>query len=205
MLDIESIRPVEFGIHFDGAASREQSPGALIKRVDPDTPAARAGVRPGDRLVAIDNQPTPDFMQAFSLLERTPMGQSLKLDLVRGESERFVAEVPLTEIPKQDPSGLMRKHFGLAVRELEAADLGRLGLSRRIGLVITTIQPKSEVRQRRVIPGDLLTKFGGWPVSSMDQLAHLLEQVNRGDRIPLQVLRLGDDSFVRFKLVLTAH
>ena len=205
MLDIERLRRVEFGIHFDGVAARHQPPGARIKRVDPDTPAARAGVRPGDCLVAIDNQPTPDFMQAFSLLERTPIGQSLKLDLVRGDGERFVAEVPLAEIPKQDPSGVMRKYFGLAVRELAPADLNRLGLRRRIGLLITSIQPKSEVRQQRVVPGDLLTKFGGWPVSSMDQLAHLLKQVNRGDRIPLQVLRLGNDSFVRFQLVLTAR
>jgi len=205
MLDVERLRRVEFGIHFDGQAARNQPPGALIRRVDSDTPAAQAGVRPGDRLVAIDNQPTPDFMQAFSLLERTPMGQSLKLDLIRGQGERIVAEVPLAEIPKQDPSRLMLKHFGLAVRELNRTDLDSLGLRRRIGLLVTSIQPERQAPRDGVNPGDLLTKFGGWPVSSMDQLAHLLEQVGPGDRIPLQVLRLGDDSFVRFQLVLTAR
>jgi len=205
MLDIERLRRVDFGIHFDGVPARHQPSGVLIKRIDPDTPAARAGVRPGDRVVAIDNQPTPDFMKAFGLLERTPTGQSLKLELVRGKGERLVAEVPLAEIPKQDPSKLMRKYFGLEVRELKQADLDRLGLRRRVGLLITSILPTSEARRQRVASGDLLTKFGGWPVSSMDQLSHLLEQVSRGDRIPLQVLRLGDDSFIRFQLVLTAR
>jgi serine protease Do len=99
----------------------------------------------------------------------------------------------------------MLKHFGLAVRELNRTDLDSLGLRRRIGLLVTSIQPESQAPRDGVNPGDLLTKFGGWPVSSMDQLAHLLEQVGPGDRIPLQVLRLGDDSFVRFQLVLTAR
>ena len=205
MLDIERLRRVEFGIHFDGKITGDRRDGVGIQRVDSDTPAAKAGVRPGDRLIAIDNQPTHGFMQAFSLLERTPIGQSLKLDLVNEADQHRTVEVPLAELPRHDPAKLMRKFFGLAVRELAPKDLDRLGLRRRIGLVITSIAADTEARRQQIAPGDILTKFGGWPVTSLDQLSHLLDQVDHGDRIPLQILRLGDDAFVRFQLVLTAR
>ncbi|MFQ5430562.1 MAG: trypsin-like peptidase domain-containing protein [Phycisphaerae bacterium] len=205
MLDIERLRPVRFGIHFDGRQRDSGPPGVRIERVAPDTPAAKAGVHAGDIVVAIDNQPTPTFMHVFGLLKRSVPGQSLKLDLVRADGKRTSVEVPLADIPKQDAAGRMASYFGLTVRELTRADMTRLGLRGRIGLVIEAVRPGSDAAHQKLYPDDIITKFGGWPVPSFKKLSRLIEQVKRGDRIPLQILRIGEDSYVRFELVLRAR
>ncbi len=205
MLDIERLRRVDFGIHFDGRVRDGGPVGAVVKRVEPDTPAAKAGVKSGDILVALDNQPTPGFMDAFRLLERTPPGQSMKLDLVGEGGERRSVEVELAEIPKLDSPKLMNKLFGLGIREMTREDLRRMGLERRIGLVVTSVAPESEALDERVAVGDVITQFGGWPVNSLDQAAHLLEQVEHGDSIPFRLLRIGNEAFIRYDLVLRAR
>lgn len=204
MLDIERLRRVEFGIHFDSGVHNNGRPGVRIKKVDPDTSAARAGVNAGDLVVAIDNQPTPDFMQAFSLLERTPPGQSLKLSLIDRNGQRKSVEVLLADIPRQDAAKLMERYFGITVREMNRTDLKQLGLNRTIGLIVTSVRRGSGAAEARIGRGDVIRKFGGWPVPTLDRLGHLIEQVESDDRIPFQILRIGERSYVH-DLVLRAR
>ncbi|MCG8407466.1 MAG: trypsin-like peptidase domain-containing protein [Phycisphaerales bacterium] len=204
MLDIERLRRVEFGIHFDSGVRDNGRPGVRVKQVDPGTAAARANVNAGDVLIAIDNQPTPDFMQAFSLLERTPAGQSLKLDLVDPQGKQKSVEVLLADIPRQDAAKLMNRYFGVKVREMNRTDLRQLGLSRNVGLIVTSVERGSDASDAGIKRSDVIRKFGGWPVPTLDRLGHLIEQVERDDRIPFQVLRIGDRSYVR-DLVLKAR
>jgi serine protease Do len=203
MLDIERIRRVAFGVHFEGPGGGTDK-GVRIGRVTPETPAAAAGVRAGDVLLAIDNRPTPTFVEAFGLLARTPPAHSVKLDLLRTGGKRESVEVMLAAIPKQDAGLLMKKRFGIGVREISKADLKRLGLRRQIGLIVTSVERAAAARSGPA-EGDIVTKFGGWPVSTLDDLAHLLDQVKRGDRIRIQLFRIHGDHYVRFEIVLEAE
>ncbi len=205
MLDIERLRRVDFGAHFTSANGTARPRGVPIGRVDADSPAAEAGVSPGDVLIAIDNQPTREFIDAFTLLERTPPGQSMKLDLIDSSGQRRTREVVLADIPRLDPSQQMQKFFGLEVRELTQGDLNRLGLQSEIGLMVTSVKPGSEADRQELAPGDLMTMFGGYPVKTLALLGQLVEQVNHGDRIPFQLIRIRNDTMYRFDLALTAR
>ena len=59
------------------------------------TPAAQAGVQPGDEIVSVDGQSThgADLMEVVRIIRGKP-GTTVKLTIVRGEKSRF--EVPLT-------------------------------------------------------------------------------------------------------------
>lgn len=59
--------------------------GILVVRVLPNTPAERAGLRRGDVIVAVNNQPIRDGSQLQALVDRTGINQSLKLSLQRGD------------------------------------------------------------------------------------------------------------------------
>lgn len=205
MLDIERLRRVSFGVHFDGDMSAQPERGVRVKAVDADTPAAEVGVRPGDVLMAIDNLPTPDFMEAFSLLARTPTGQSLKLDLRRAGGTQASVEVPLSDRPVPDASQMMQRYFGIGVREMTRRDRDRYGLRRSIGLLIESVAHGSEAEREGFQPGDVVTQFGGWSVTDMAELAHLVNQVNSGDVIPMQLLRPVRGGLIRLDLALRAE
>jgi len=205
MLDIERVRRVDFGLHFDGQVRGALNEGVRVLRVDNGTPAAKAGVQTGDLITAIDNQPTPNFVEAFSLLARTPPGQSLKLDIRRESGDQVSVEVPLREIPVGDAVAQMERFFGMTVRPMNKGDLQRLGVQRSIGLIVDGVKNGSEADRERLVVGDVITQFGGWGVTDLEGLSHLIDQVDPGDIIPVQILRVSRNRLVRFELGLRAQ
>ncbi len=205
MLDVERLRQVQLGIHFDDDISSNVKTGVRIKQVDPNTAAAKAGVKAGDVVTAVDNQPTPNFLALFSLLARTPVGQQLKLDFHGDSPKSKSVELVLAEMPKADTAGMMHKFFGIKVREMNKGDCDRLSFRQPLGLIVVEVNTGTEAQRERLRPGDIITKFGGWPIASMEALGHLIEQVHANDVIPFQVLRMGDESSLRFEVALKAR
>jgi serine protease Do len=85
-----------------GAASVEgddPADGAKIGRVFEDTPAARAGLQPGDVVTAIDGEPIHGFAELRGLVATTEPGQRLRLTVSRG-GETIDAEVELAARPE---------------------------------------------------------------------------------------------------------
>lgn len=203
MLDIQRLRRVEFGIHFDSKEPRTNPPGIAIRSVDPGSPAHEAGVRAGDVVVGINDTATPRFMEAFSVLHHARPGNTLRLDLLRG-GERSVRPVKMLAIPELDSAALMARRFGIHVRELNPADLRRRGLRRAIGLEVKSVEPGTQAAEAGLSAGDLITLFGGWPVTSLAALGPLIEQVNSGDLIPVHVLRIDGERLIRAELALQA-
>jgi S1-C subfamily serine protease len=58
--------------------------GALLDRVLADTPAERAGLKPGDRVVSLDGRPVRSPFELTDRLDRTPADATVTVDLYRG-------------------------------------------------------------------------------------------------------------------------
>jgi serine protease Do len=205
MLDIHRLRRVQFGIHFEADGAKAPETGVPIKKVDPGSPAAKAGVRAGDVLNAIEQIPTPDFLEAFSVLHRAKPGRTLALELTRGGGERRSVRVEYSETPIADAAKLAATQFGMTIREMTPVDLQRLSLRRPAGLYIARVNAGSPASKAGLEGGDILTLFAGYPVASLESLGVLLEQVERGDRIPVQILRIGPDEQMRGETLLQAE
>jgi len=73
--------------------------GALIARVVPNSPAARAGVKTGDILLAVEGKPVKDPQGMLELVAALKPGQPAKLKL-RRENEEFEARVEINRRPQ---------------------------------------------------------------------------------------------------------
>ena len=85
-----------FGVAVAGLEVKGQPTQPLLVRyVDPNSPAALADVRRGDRVVAVNGRAAAELIAAddFSALSATAAGQALQLRVARGGVER---ELPLT-------------------------------------------------------------------------------------------------------------
>jgi len=68
----------------DAAPNRR---GARLRDVLPDTPAARGGLRVGDRIVAFDGQPIRSALDLTDRLDRSPALARVRLEIVRDGSQ----------------------------------------------------------------------------------------------------------------------
>ncbi len=61
--------------------------GVLVVRIIPHTPAATSGLRVGDVIVAIDEQPTAKAEELQSIVEKSKLGQKLQVQVYRGNQK----------------------------------------------------------------------------------------------------------------------
>lgn len=90
---------------------------AVIGRVETGSPADRAGIRPGDSLVAVNGEPVDDWAEAVDHI-RTAPGKPLQVELARG-AERVSVTVTPDSAQQPDDNG----------REVLT---GRIGVGNRI-------------------------------------------------------------------------
>jgi serine protease Do len=78
--------------------------GAIITEVAPESPAARAGLRPGDIVRSFNGKPVKGVQQLRLLIIGTEAGQEVEIGFVR-ERSAMIAKAKLAEMPAQFLSG----------------------------------------------------------------------------------------------------
>lgn len=68
--------------------------GVAIDRVDEDSPAQKAGVREGDRVVEFDGEKVRSTRQLTRLVQETPSGRTVKMTVLRGSDRRTLDITP---------------------------------------------------------------------------------------------------------------
>src|SRR5437763_13848577 len=89
----EPIAPPRVARRHRHALRHPERGSLLVRAVEDDSPAGRAGVQPGDLVVAVVRRPVEGVYVLYEVLDAGP--DQVRLTLVRGEQERDV-EVALT-------------------------------------------------------------------------------------------------------------
>jgi serine protease Do len=109
---VDKIEPYEFpflGVlpkrFFNAAAD----PGLVVRWVYPDSPAATAGIQPGDRITTIGGKAIASAAVAAQELLTVEPGEVVKLEVKRGE-QTLPLEVTLGKLPETLPGELPAAH-----------------------------------------------------------------------------------------------
>jgi S1-C subfamily serine protease len=70
--------------------------GLYVLEVAPDSPAAAAGIQPGDVITSVADEPTRSVEDLISILRRFAPGETVEVSIIRG-GEETVLEVVLGE------------------------------------------------------------------------------------------------------------
>lgn len=176
--------------------------GVLIADVQPDTPAARAGVQRGDVITHVDGQEVRSSGVFRNRIAAAGADAKVELRLVRQGKEQTVT-VTLGELPgeKDARPGAEGKADtgGLSVRPLDAEARQRLGLGDqpRHGVVVERVEPNSAAARARLRPGDVLLEVNRTPVRTPQEFRAAYGKA-KGDRLVL-VYRQGATFFTVLK------
>ena len=185
------------------ALAMPNSNGALVNSVLDGQPAALAGIKDGDVIIAIDNQPIADTEQLLRRVAMlTPGSKAIisvwrdgkKMDLPLTVAERNVGGQ--AQGREDGTNGGAETLLGLKVRPLTSEDVRRLELASNAGLLVTGLDPESPAAKAGIMPGDVLLAVDRQPVNSVEDLTKRIEAAGK-DRgaVLLQVSRRGQTFF----------
>jgi serine protease Do len=172
----------------------ESMTGVLVAAVLPGTPAAAAGVKPGDRVLAVEGRPAnvrfDTQLPAFTneLLQHSP-GAPLVLKLVRGSQELTVTLSPVLR-DEARAKEVELKEWGLTVRRLtriESIDLQRPDTR---GVLVSTLLPGGPTDKAvpPLRPNDVITQVGAKAVDSPEALVKATVDILKGARAPVSTV-----------------
>ena len=187
MLDLERRERVRFGLRVSG-------PEASALTVRPESPAARAGLKPGDRVVRFNGQPIRDGIDYYvHLLDQRP-GSEIKLAVQR-DGKLIESTVPLQAIPLPDGGELAKRMLGVSLAQVPDRLRRRYDLPTHVALMVDEIERDSPADAAGMRAGDLILRLDRVPASSLQDVGLALEQTPPGDRVVVEGLRLQPDAF----------
>ena len=175
--------------------------GALVSSVDDESPAARAGLRPGDLILRMNGSPIEHVDALGYRLATQQIGKDVTFVIQRQGKEREV-KVRLARAPEGSGHEVAidgRSPFaGATVADLSPRTADRIGLpADRKGVVIMEIARNSTAEQVGLRPGDLVQAVNGREIASAETLRMAARQqtrlwrftIERDGRQMTQVLR----------------
>ncbi|KXK33619.1 MAG: putative periplasmic serine endoprotease DegP-like precursor [Candidatus Hinthialibacteria bacterium OLB16] len=170
------------------------SEGILISGVIRDTPAEKAGIRSGDRLIRLAGQPVkvqfkeeiPRFNQFAASL---PAGQETEAVILRDGQE---VHLKLTPVLREEavPREKELKEWGITASNISFIAARERKRSSQEGVLVTSVRPggpcgdaKPEIQDL-----DILTNVGGKKINSLEELITETSRLREGQKEPTPTL-----------------
>jgi serine protease Do len=163
--------------------------GALIATVEPGSPADKAGLKPGDVVLAYNGQEIDDANKLPRLVAATKPGQNATLRVWRNgkaEEVKFTAAELVAEAKPAKPAAdksVKPNSLGLVVSELPPAQRKAMGVE--YGLVVE----KSDPSRTPLRPGDVIVGVGSERFKTIEDFDRLIGEQKQGDTVALLVRR----------------
>ncbi len=187
----------------------EKPAGALVAVVFPDSPAANAGVQPGDVLLKFDGDDIPTVRDLPRMVAGAEVGSEIEIDLWRdgrmetvrvklGELE--AVEAALASAEEVEPA--TGETLGLTLATLTPDERARLTIDEAVlGVVVTGVSPDSDAASKGMQVGDVIVEVGRKPVrtpaAAVDEVDRLQQEGQTS--ILLLVNREGNNLFVALR------
>jgi serine protease Do len=179
--------------------------GAIISRVEPGSPAERAGLHPGDIVVSYNGQEVPDADHLTSMVADTPPGTKVPIVYYRnGKQESSTVTVGTLELEKKsrESSGQQGADhgFGLSLTDLTpdlASQLHLPGGTR--GAVVQSVDPFTPASTAGMRRGDVVAEVNRRSITSAADASRELRSINSGEPADVLFWRDGVQQFVELR------
>jgi serine protease Do len=152
--------------------------GALVSAVEDDSPAAKAGVKAGDVILAVNGSEVDRFGTLPTEIAKLRPGSKAELLVWRDGKQRTI-DVRVDEMPQKQTRTADRREkadeterLGIAVRPLTSAEKQQVETD---GTLVVE-QVSGAAALAGVQPGDIILGVNGKPVESVEQLRGAVKQ-----------------------------
>ena len=200
--------------------SMTESAGALVAGVTDESPAALAGIEPGDVIIEFDGHKVTAMHELPRLVADQPIGkevpvlilrkgqqQTVKVTLGRLEDSEEVAAVdenaPEAEADQPPPPPpVVAGPLGLTLADLSPTLRTQFGIEEQVrGVVVTEVAENSAAAEKRVQAGDVIMEISQEPVATPKDVETRIAQLKSDNRKSALLLLANKDGDLRFVAV----
>ena len=172
------------GVMGINLAGNMQTGEATLGPVQPNSPAAEAGLKQGDKVVEIDGRAVKRAADVKREIARRYAGDKLRFVVLRGK-ERIESEIELVQ--KLEPF----QHAFLGILPMREG---------KEGTTVRYVYPNSPAAAASIKPGDVITGVGGKTLKGRNELREELGGRKIDDEIELEVKQGDKTSKLKVKL-----
>ena len=216
LIESGTVRRARLGVEFTPATetlirSLDLPRGAAqVARVVEGSAADRAGIEPGDVIVAINDNPLTNHLQLSQQIASMRPGQQVQITVNRQGDERTL-NVTLGEA-EQDPTTAERRtpdsnedgddsdagsmeSLGMRLSDVTPAIAQRLGISGDTeGVVVLDVDRNSVAfREARIVPSMIIVEMNRQPVRNLADFRRIYNEIPTGADFLLRLRQSGED------------
>ncbi|HID76974.1 MAG TPA: PDZ domain-containing protein [Planctomycetaceae bacterium] len=178
----KDLHPGLAGFHF-GRENIYIAPPVVVG-VRPNSPAYKAGLEPGDRIVRVDDRSVARAAEVKEAVSRRYAGQTLSLVIERGEQRR---ECQIELAARLEPY----EHPFLGILPVRSRPKPGQPQQSEAGVAVRYVWPDSPAAKAGMNAGDRIVGLGGGAVKDAASLRESVNQRSPGDQVEVR-LRRGD-------------
>jgi serine protease Do len=172
--------------------------GIVLQRVEPGSPAEKAGLQSGDVVTSVNGKPVHSGNDLVNPIASTPIGNSVRVTYVRDkkEHEASITVADRTKIfPDRAANGGGNENeptpaeFGLRLEDLNTDRARRSGYENMKGALVTSVDPASFAEDIGFTRGDVITEVNHAPVNSVADYRRAVTGLKPGQNVLFKVLR----------------
>jgi len=172
----------------------QKAEGALVDDVQPDGPAAKTGIKPGDVIRSVTGEEVKDARDLAKKIAGIEPGQTATLGVFRDGSQRTVtatiAKMPDRTVTENKPSKEYRG--GTASLGLQLAPAATVAGEGTRGVVVTDVDPDGPAAERGVHTGDVILDVAGKTVDNPFEVRDAVEEArSAGKQAVLMRIKSG--------------
>ncbi|GIL41101.1 DegQ family serine endoprotease [Roseiterribacter gracilis] len=199
----------------------KQTRGALVASVQPNSPAAAAGIQPRDVITEFDGKDVTDNARLPRLVAAAQIDKSVAVKVLRDGKEKTI-QVKVAEMPADIDVADANEREGKPAPAKNAEPIEQLGLSvasltpelrrqyqlseQSNGVVITSVKSGSAAEEKGMRPGDVLVEVDQGQVASPKDVQARIEQARQSGKKSVLMLRErgGDQGYIAVPLAAKA-
>jgi len=177
-----------------------QGNGALVAAVQPDSPAAKAGVEAGDVITQFDGQKVGQSSDLPRLVANTPVGRQVAITVVR---EGKPMALPLTVGKLDEPAQVASAQgeeskgaLGLSVESLTPERAKEMKLADARGVIVRGVRSGSPAENAGIRAGDVIVEVDHQRVADVGQMKRALDKHAKGTPVVVMINRDGNNLYV---------
>ena len=171
------------------------APGVMIRSVDSDSPAERAGIVAGDVLLAYRGKPVSaqfheELPSLYKLIADTPVGKRVELLISRQDREQNLV-VETEEQAEPSPEEIELERWGFTARGITREMALELSLPDQKGVMVVGVKPNGPAYRAQLYPGDRIVTVEKGIVAGLDPLRETYHRFDeaRTENVLLTVMR----------------